>query len=57
MGRMDDLMFAVWVCEKFGWTYQQYLAQPTWFITLIREKTMRDNKEKEMQLKKMHNGR
>lgn len=56
MGRMDEHMFAVWVCEKYGWTYQEYLAQPTWFITLIREKTVRDNKEKEMQLKKMRHG-
>jgi hypothetical protein len=57
MGKMDDLMFPVWVCETYGWTYQEYLEQPVWFIHLIREKLVRDNKEREMQIKKMNRGR
>lgn len=31
-------MAIVVVCERFGWTYLEYLAQPYWFITLIHKK-------------------
>jgi hypothetical protein len=25
-------MLEVYICEKFGWTHQQYLEQPKWFV-------------------------
>ena len=27
------------------WTYDEYMAQPTWFIDLIAEKLNQDNRE------------
>lgn len=41
-------MFAVVVCERFGWTYYQYLDQPRPFLDLIKEK-MKIDAQKEQQ--------
>lgn len=49
-------MQIVAVCERFGWTYQEYLDQPTWFLTLIREKAIRDNKAEELRRNKLKRG-
>lgn len=29
---MSEEMQAVALCEKFGWTYEEYLRQPLWLI-------------------------
>lgn len=50
-------MFIVTVCEMFGWTYQEYLDTPAFIIELIKEKMMRDNKEKERAIKKANRGK
>ena len=31
-------MQIVVICETFGWTYDDYLNQPVFFIELIKEK-------------------
>jgi hypothetical protein len=56
MGKMDDLMQTVAICEAYGWTYEQYQDQPAFFLTLIREKMVRDQKQQEMELRKMKRG-
>jgi len=28
-------MIPVVICEMYGWTYQEYMLQPVWFIDLI----------------------
>lgn len=53
---MDSTMQMVAICQEFGWTYQEYMSQPTFFLTLIREKMQRDNKERERELNKMKRG-
>jgi hypothetical protein len=25
------------LCKEMGWTYEEYLAQPTWFIAMLFE--------------------
>ncbi len=50
-------MYIIDVCERFGWTYDQYMDQPDWFLTLLKEKYVRDNKAKEMEIKKLHRGK
>ncbi len=32
-GEIPADLFPIIVCEKMGWTYQQYLEQPKWFIS------------------------
>lgn len=49
-------MLMVVICEMYGWTYQEYQDQPTFFLQLIKEKLLRDNKEKEMELRKTKRG-
>lgn len=44
-------MFMVIVCEKFGWTYYEYLEQPTFFVDLIREKMSIDAQKQKSQKK------
>jgi hypothetical protein len=41
-------MQMVTICEKFGWTYEEYQQQPAFFLMLIREKMVRDAKREEM---------
>lgn len=49
-------MLAVTICEAFGWTYHEYMDQPLWFLTLIKEKMVRDNKERELSNKRINRG-
>jgi hypothetical protein len=44
-------MVAAVICEKMGWTYHDYLAQPSWFVQLLIEKLSIDAK-KERQAEK-----
>jgi hypothetical protein len=37
-GKLSEEMFVVEVCKMFGWTYDEYLDQPTFFLELISEK-------------------
>jgi len=32
------------ICDDQGWTYQEYLEQPTWFIQLLIRKKEIDQK-------------
>ena len=41
------------ICESFGWTYQEYIEQPTWFINLIKERMQIDAKNQSQELKKL----
>ena len=56
MGKMDGSMQIVAICQEYGWTYEEYMSQPAWFLTLIREKLVRDQKEQERGLKQMKRG-
>ncbi|MDF1498516.1 MAG: hypothetical protein P1P85_04160 [Patescibacteria group bacterium] len=38
-------MAAVIICERFGWTYEEYRQQPFWFIELLKKRTIIDNKK------------
>lgn len=46
-------MFMLVLCEKTGWTYDQYLDQPTWFIDALRQKMAIDNKREELAAKRL----
>lgn len=42
---LTETMLAVLICEKFHWTWQEYDAQPTWFIDLIVSKMRAEAEE------------
>ena len=45
-------MFAVVCCKEFGWTYQEYITQPKFFIDMIKLKWKTDNKiQREQEIK------
>jgi hypothetical protein len=41
----DDDLASVMVCDRMGWTYDEYLSQPEWFIHSLIEKWSQDNKK------------
>lgn len=43
MDKLDDTMFMIDVCERFGYTYNEYLDLPVWFVELLREKARIDS--------------
>ncbi len=45
-------MFPVVICEKYGWTYDEYLDQPVDFIYLISERMSIDAQEQDKAAKK-----
>lgn len=49
-------MQMVTICQEFGWTYEEYFSQPTFFLAAIREKMVRDNKAQEQALKQSKRG-
>ena len=54
---MDAHMQMIVICQEFGWTYDEYINQPNFFLTLIKEKLIRDKKEQDLELKKMKRGK
>lgn len=34
------------ICEIYGWTYNEYYSNPTWFLELINRKYQIDIKRK-----------
>jgi hypothetical protein len=53
---MNADMQIVKICQEYKWTYQDYISQPVWFIQLIKEKMVRDDKAKEMEERKQRHG-
>jgi len=49
-------MLTATICEMYGWTWDEYHSQPAFFLEAIREKIVRDNKERELEVKKIKNG-
>jgi len=41
------------ICQEFGWTYDEYLDQPDFFLQAVREKMLKDRKREELALKSM----
>jgi len=48
---MAELMQIVAICQEMGWTYDEYLDQPTWFIDLLKAKLEIDSDELRKQIK------
>lgn len=42
---LTDEISAIIVCDKMGWTYDQYLSQPTWFVGALVAKWQQDGKK------------
>lgn len=53
MGRVGPLMLMASICQEFGWTYDEYLDQPDFFLQAVREKMLKDRKREELALKSM----
>lgn len=54
MGNVDPRFAVAAVCEKYGWTYLEYLEQPEWFLDVIAikmdiEAKVRAKKEQELE--------
>ena len=45
-------MQVVSICQEMGWTYQEYMNQPKWFIDLLKDKWQIDNDNMKKQINK-----
>lgn len=57
MGRMNPSMQMVAIMQEFGWTFEEYMNTPSFVLTFIREKMMRDQKERELAAKRANHGK
>jgi len=49
---MTKHMEIVAVCQEMGWTYYEYMSQPTWFLDLLREKLIIDSEKTKREIQK-----
>jgi len=40
------------LCEKFGWTYQEFLDQPWWFAEIVKVQMKVDNEKQKRDMRK-----
>ena len=45
-------MLIVSICQEMGWDYYTYMNQPNWFLELIINKIVIDNKKLNEEIKK-----
>lgn len=41
-GEVPEAMVIAAICERFGWTYEEYHGQPSWFLEMIKLKLRLD---------------
>lgn len=51
-GRLHPDMQVAMLCEKMGWTFQQYCSQPDWFIDLLLIKGNLDSQYQKREIRK-----
>jgi len=44
-------MLVVSICQEMGWTYFDYMIQPAWFLTLLRDKIVLDSEARRKETK------
>lgn len=47
-GKADKRFSILAICERFGWTYQEYLERPLWFDAFLEMKDKADAKAQEV---------
>ena len=45
-------MKVVSICQEMGWTYNEYMNQPQWFLDLLEDKLKIDSDNAKKELKK-----
>jgi len=50
-------MLIVHVCQEYGWDYETYMRQPSWFIELIFKKMEIDSKKSQQEALKSKLGK
>ena len=46
-------MEMVSICQEMGWTYQEYIGQPMWFINLLKDKLQIDSRNMRKEISKI----
>jgi len=54
---MPEEILIIEICERYGWTYDQYLDQPQWFIDTIIQKSNMDSEAQAKADKELQNNR
>lgn len=51
-GELSEELTATLLCDKLGWTYDEFLDTPVWFVKALLGKIQADNQYAERQSKK-----
>lgn len=46
-------MEAVAICQEMGWTYYEYMSQPSWFLDMLRNKLQMDSERIKKEAEKL----
>jgi len=46
-------MEVVSICQEMGWTYEEYMSQPNWFLELVKEKLQMNGERIRKELRKV----
>jgi len=52
-GSLPEEILIAEICERFGWTWQEYLEQRAWLVELIVEKIKAEGEEMKRQEKRI----
>jgi len=49
---MTPDMVVIAICQETGWTYDEYMEQPSWFLELLKEKLQTDSRKIQREIDK-----
>ena len=52
-GELPEEIIMTMICERFGWTYQEYQNQPWWFLETIKLKIGMEGERAKMEENKL----
>lgn len=53
-GKLNGDTLMLELMEQYGWSYEAFQETPSFLIEIAKEKKVRDNKEKEMEARKIN---
>ena len=49
-------MSVVVVCQEMGWTYLEYVEQPSWFLSMVMDKLQIDSRKAKQEIDRTRRG-
>jgi len=52
-GELDEEIIIAEICERYGWTLDEYQSQPWWFLDIIRLKLRLEGEHSKIEMDKL----